>query len=58
MSLKDLVERYLKSGIINIAKELKETISKELKKSVTITSNQIQGKVRLSVKIEKLFKNN
>ena len=58
MSLKDLVEKYLKSAIINIAKELKETISKELKKSVTITSNQIQGKVRLSVKIEKLFKNN
>lgn len=41
MSLKDLVEKYLKSAVINIAKELKETIYKELKKSVTIASSQI-----------------
>lgn len=53
MSLQDLVEKYLKSAIINIAKELKETISKELKKRVTITFNQIQGisRVRISIKI-------
>lgn len=41
MSLKDLVEKYLKSAIINIAKELKETISKELKKSINRMSHQI-----------------
>ena len=43
MSLIDLVEKDLKSGIINISKELKETISKELKGSIITVSHQIEN---------------
>ena len=46
----DLLDKDFKSAIINMFKELKETMSKELKKSMRIKSHQI-GNINKEIQI-------